>query len=623
VPGLIKRDDVDAVLERARIEDVVTESGVSLRPAGVGSLKGLCPFHDERTASFHVRPTVGRYHCFGCGEGGDAIAFIQKTNGMAFTEAVEYLADRVGIQLRYEATQRDSAPATDGIKRARLLAANAAAADFYAKQLAEPAAAAGRKFLTERAFGRQDAARFGVGYAPTSWDALTRYLQGQGFTGAELIAAGLAIDGKRGVYDRFRGRLVWPIRDTAGAVVGFGARRLYDEDPGPKYLNTPETALYKKSHVLYGVDLAKRQIAAEKQVVVVEGYTDVMAAHLSGVETAVATCGTAFGSEHAKALRRLMGDHDASSGLQLASGQQLGGAVIFTFDGDAAGRKAAERAFGEDQRFHAQTFVAIAPDGMDPCELRIARGPAAVRALIEDRVPLFEYVIRAKLQRYDLDTIEGRVGAMRETAPLVAAIRDRAMQLGYARSLAQWIGMDPEEVRQAVAGARRGAVAHAPRQAAPDSADPVVRAERLALAAVLQMAALVPDGFDDWDLQTFAIPAFRAVHAAVQAAGGLTAARQMTPAAWVRIVREQVGDDLGQLVDELAVLELPENRPDYLPAMAAGCVNAVAKLALTREIAEARSKLQRIDPTVNPDRHAAAFGKLVELENRRRSLQSG
>lgn len=242
--GLIKREDVDAVLERTRLEDIVGQQ-VTLKPAGAGALKGLCPFHDERTASFHVRPAVGRYHCFGCGEGGDAISYLQKLDGLSFTEAVEYLADRVGVELHYENTGREARAEPTGVRRARLLDANRAAAEFYAEQLGAPVAAAGRKFLTERAFGRADAAQFGVGYAPTGWDALTRHLQGRGYTQAELVAAGLGVAGQRGVYDRFRGRLVWPIRDASGAVVGFGARKLFAEDPGPKYLNTPETALYK------------------------------------------------------------------------------------------------------------------------------------------------------------------------------------------------------------------------------------------------------------------------------------------------------------------------------------------------------------------------------------------
>ncbi|NLE71767.1 MAG: DNA primase, partial [Actinomycetales bacterium] len=449
----IRGEDIAAVRERARIEEIVGEH-VTLKPAGVGSLKGLCPFHDERTPSFHVRPPVNLWHCFGCGEGGDVISFVQKIDGLGFTEAVEMLAGRVGVQLRYE----DGGPTRPGEepgRRQRLVEAHRHAAAFYAEQLLTPAAAIGRQFLAERGFDRAAAEQFGVGYAPQGWDALLRHLRGKGFTEAELTASGLMSQGQRGLYDRFRGRLVWPIRDVTGDVVGFGARRLHEDDNGPKYLNSPETALYKKAQVLYGIDLAKREIAKRKQVVVVEGYTDVMAAHLSGVPTAVATCGTAFGPDHARVVRRLLGDTAAGGGVQLSSGESVGGEIIFTFDGDEAGKKAALRAFGEDQRFYAQTFVAVEPSGMDPCELRQARGPDAVRALVAGRQPLFEFVIRSTIAAHDLDTAEGRVAALRASAPIVARIRDAALRPEYARMLAGWLGMEHDAVARAVAAAGR------------------------------------------------------------------------------------------------------------------------------------------------------------------------
>ncbi|QAY63001.1 DNA primase [Xylanimonas allomyrinae] len=637
--GLIKREDVEAVRERARIEEIVS-AHVTLKPAGVGSLKGLCPFHDERSPSFHVRPGVGRYHCFGCGESGDVIAYVQKTDGLSFTEAVEYLADRVGVQLRYEDARGGGAsgPARreEPGRRQRLLEAHRVAAEFYAEQLVGPGAAAGRKFLAERSFDRADAERFGVGYAPTGWDALMRHLQGKGYTQAELLAAGLVSQGQRGIYDRFRGRLVWPIRDTTGAVVGFGARRLYDEDQGPKYLNTPETVLYKKSQVLYGIDLAKKAIAQSRRVVVVEGYTDVMAAHLSGVEVAVATCGTAFGADHAKVVRRLLGDFAGGGGLQLASGASLGGEIIFTFDGDAAGQKAAVRAFGEDQRFHAQTFVAVADGGMDPCELRLARGPQAVRALVDSRVPLFEFVIRKGVEGHDLDTVEGRVGALREAAPLVAGIRDRAMQLGYTRSLARWIGIDPEDVRREVARAaeRPASVprrpvppgetgeAPAPRTLPlPDPRDPVARTERMALVAALQYPQHVPPAFDTLDQDAFGAPAWRAVHAAIRAAGGVAVGRTLSGAAWVGAVAQQAGETVAGLVDELAVAPLPEDREDAIGRFVVDVVRALLDLGLTRRIADAKSRLLRLDPDADAAGHRDALQAVLAMEEERRALR--
>lgn len=639
--GLIRREDVDQVRERARIDEIVS-AHVTLKPAGVGALVGLCPFHDERSPSFNVRPSVGRYHCFGCGEGGDVIEFIMKMDGLSFTEAIEYLAGKTGVQLRYE-EGGSARPREEPGKRQRLLEAHRVAAEFYAEQLMGPDAAAARAFLAERSFDRTDAELFGVGFAPKGWDALQRHLQGRGFTQPELVASGLMSQGQRGIYDRFRGRLMWPIRDVTGAVIGFGARRLFEDDQGPKYLNTPETSLYKKSHVLYGIDLAKREIAKGKRVVVVEGYTDVMAAHLSGVTTAVATCGTAFGADHAKVVRRLLGDTTAGGGLQLKSGASLGGEIIFTFDGDAAGQKAAVRAYGEDQRFFAQTFVAVEPSGMDPCDLRMAGGPEAVRALVDGRVPLFQFVVRSKLDEFDLNTAEGRVGALRAAAPIIAGIRDTALRPEYARLLAGWIGTDERAVvreisragstpslREAPPTARGGdggsgsdertGAGAASQLPAPDPRDPVARDERLALVAVLQYPQHVPASFDGLEEDAFSVPAWRAVHAAIRAAGGATAGRDVSAAQWVGAVLEQASETVAGLVTQLSVASLPEDREAAIAAFVEGVVRRVVDMGLMRRVADARSRLQRLDPS-DTEAYQAAFAELLRIEAERRTLR--
>jgi len=657
----ILRDDVATVRERARIEDVVGEH-VTLKPAGVGSMKGLCPFHDERTPSFHVRPPVGLWHCFGCNEGGDVISFIQKLDGLGFTEAVEHLAGRVGVQLRYE-DGGPNRPGEEPGRRQRLLEAHRHAAAFYAEQLLTPAAAAGRQFLAERGFDRSAAEQFGVGFAPQGWDALLRHLRGKGFTEAELSVSGLMSQGNRGLYDRFRGRLVWPIRDVTGDVLGFGARRLFDDDNGPKYLNSPETPLYRKTQVLYGIDLAKREIAKRRQVVVVEGYTDVMAAHLSGVPTAVATCGTAFGSDHARVLRRLLGDTSVGAGVQLASGASVGGEIVFTFDGDEAGRKAALRAFGEDQRFYAQTFVAVERSGKDPCELRQEQGPDAVRALVAGRQPLFEFVIRSTIEAHDMNTAEGRVAALRASAPIVAQIRDTALRPEYARMLAGWLGMELDAVRNAVSGAGRalasggtggggpeeGARRRPPAQDepmvpgprpddgrgrdsrarpdAPDRTDPVARLQRTVLEAVLQHPSKVDAAvFDALGPDTFSVPALRAVHEAIRAAGGVAAAGDggaggLGDAAWLERVREEAAGPVEGLITELAVTPLPEDRPDALADYVRGVVGGLVDLGLTRQIADLRGRLQRMDPEADAAAYQAAFAELVALEGRRRATR--
>ncbi|MCU0266506.1 MAG: DNA primase [Actinomycetia bacterium] len=615
--GRIRDEDIALVRERARIDEVVGEY-VQLRSAGGGSLKGLCPFHEERSPSFNVTPARGYFFCFGCSEGGDVITFVQKIDHLTFAEAVERLAAKYGVQLRYE--EGGSAPGRQHGQRTRLVEAHRAAQVFYAEQLATAAEAeAGRQFLTGRGFDREAAVHFGVGYAPKGWDALTRHLRGKGFTDTELATGGLVSEGTRGVYDRFRGRLVWPIHDITGDVIGFGARRLYDDDQGPKYLNTPESPIYKKSQVLFGIDLAKKEIARRQQAVVVEGYTDVMACHLAGVGTAVATCGTSFGEEHVKILRRLLMDQD-----------EFRGEVVFTFDGDAAGQKAALRAFTEDQKFVTQTFVAVEPGGMDPCELWQAKGAEAVRDLVARRVPLSEFVIRSTLARYDLSVPEGRVAALRAAAPIVARTKDRSLRPEYARSLAGWLGMDVEPVLAAVGQALRGsrpaevgAAGAAPGR--PETAgrprpdDRELMVDREALKTALQQPGLTGAEFDALAPEDFTHPAYVAVARAVSAAGGVTAAGAGGEG-WVTRVRDAAGNDaVRSVVTELAVEPLRcDGEPDS--RYAAEQVARIQERQVTRRVVELKSRLQRLDPDAGEE-YSRVFGELIALEQQRRLLR--
>ena len=461
--GRIRDEDIAAVRERSPIDEVVGEY-LQLRNAGGGSLKGLCPFHEEKTPSFNVTPARGLFYCFSCAEGGDAIKFVQKIDGLSFVEAVERLAGRAGLELRYE--QGGYVPGQEQSQRRRLIDAHRAAAEFYAERLGGSDAAHARAFLAERGFELADVERFGVGYSPKAWEDLTRHLRGRGFTDTDLISAGLASQGNRGPRDRFRGRLMWPIRDLSGDVIAFGARKLDEQDDGPKYLNTPETSLFRKSTVLYGADLAKREIAQRRQAVIVEGYTDVMACHLAGVPTAVATCGTSFGEDHIKVLRRLIMDTEGSSGE-----------VIFTFDGDAAGQRAALRAFSLEEKFVTQTFVTVQPDGLDPCDVRLAHGDGAVRDLVAHRVPLFEFAIKGVLGHHNLNTTEGQLAALDEAAPIVAKIKDQGLRTRYAVNLDRWLGMMDERFVLARVRAHAGdtAPARRPVQPGPGRAARLVR----------------------------------------------------------------------------------------------------------------------------------------------------
>ena len=621
--GRIRQADIEELKARLNIADIVSDH-VSLKNAGVGSLKGLCPFHDERSPSFHVRPGVGYYHCFGCGESGDVYSFVQKMDHLSFTETIERLAERIGFELHYE---EGGAADVEKSSRVRILAANQAAERYFIDQLGSAEAATGRAFLGERGFDKSAADTFGIGYAPKGWNGLRDFLRSKGFTDEELQASGLVSAGDKGVYDRFRGRLIWPIRDVTGQTIGFGARKLYDDDKGPKYLNTPETPVYHKSQVLYGLDLAKRDISKSRQVVVVEGYTDVMAAHLSGVATAVATCGTAFGVDHIKVIRRIMGD---DSGL---------GSVIFTFDPDAAGQKAALRAFSEEQRFAAQTFVAVAPDGLDPCDLRLGRGEQAVRDLITNRVPMFEFVIRQVVSRYDLDTVEGRVAALREAAPIVADIRDASLKPGYTRELARITGVDVLEAQAAVArGGSRGNTPGASRNAgaAPTRAslkevsevpgeeaepvslsnDPATRMERDAVMAMLQMPRDVGA-----DLLSEATQSFVANPNLAMIRDAIGANQQNAGhASWIDSVSTDVPENLRPLVLQLAVAPLPERSEKEMTVYARAIVVALVERDVVRRKSDLMSRMQRLD-SGSADESREIQRQLIELEAKRRKLR--
>ena len=649
--GLIK--NVDEVRERSRLDEVVSEH-VTLRTAGIGSMKGLCPFHDEKTPSFNIRPQLGHWHCFGCGEGGDVISFVQKISHLSFVEAVEMLAGRYGVQLQYE-EGGDRGDRPDFGTRRRLIDAHAIAEEYYREQLRGPAAEVGRRFLLERGFDQDAAEHFGVGFAPEGWDSLTGVLRGRGFTEEELVASGLVSQGQRGVYDRFRGRLVWPIRDITGKTIGFGARRLLDSDQGPKYLNTPETAIYHKSTVLYGLDIARKEIASQHRVVVVEGYTDVMAAHLAGVTTAVASCGTAFGADHVKIVRRVMGDSNPSAGLRLnTDGRGLAGEVIFTFDGDAAGQKAALRAFEEDQRFVAQTYVAVEPSGMDPCDLRIQQGDQAVRDLIETRRPLFEFAIRSAISQVDLDTVEGQVTALRMAAPVVARIRDRAMRPEYARRLAGWLGMEERTVLRAVHDAARseGRGGHRAEEPAPaaerpgergqgaDGAeappvharladavnprDPVGQVETQSLAVMLQAPQLlVAEKVASLPDDSFHVPALQGVWDVMLAAGTLLDAVEGTlhPARYLEQVLEVSGETVRPLIVEIANLDLPARDEEGLGKLADSLLDRLSELSITREYSVLKQRLQRTDPR-DAERYQEIMSRLGQVQARRRALRA-
>ncbi|WP_327694716.1 DNA primase [Streptomyces sp. NBC_00459] len=628
--GRINDEDVKAVRDAVPIDAVVSEY-LQLRNAGGGNLKGLCPFHDEKSPSFQVSPSKGLFHCFGCQEGGDTITFVMKVDHLSFSESVERLAAQAGITLRYE--EGGYNPAGQRGERIRLVEAHKIAAQWYVEQLATSSEAdAGRKFLAERGFDQSAAEHFSVGYSPQGWDHLTRYLRGKGFSDKELLLSGIAQEGRRGPIDRFRGRLMWPIRDIGGEVVGFGARKLYEDDNGPKYLNTPDTAIYRKSQVLYGIDLAKKDIAKTSRAVVVEGYTDVMACHLAGVTTAIATCGTAFGTDHIKILRRLLMDNGSAR-------------VIFTFDGDAAGQKAALRAFEDDQKFAAETYIAIAPDGMDPCDLRLAKGDQAVAELAEPRTPLFEFALRQIAIRYDLETPAGRAAALDEAAPIVARIKNSGAQHEVAVQLAGMLGiLDTQFVVKRVAQLARWARDRGGKGPAPTSGqrqsqpyestssrpggpsgaalnlrNPVYATERELLKLALQRPDLVSPAFDAYGIDEFTAAPYAAVRQAIMEAGGAEYGVQ-DPQEYLVRVREIAPDNtVRAMVTELAVEAIMRKTVDDV--YASDQLVMVRRRAVERRIQEVQVTHTRLATHGDPAELAAVQNELWVLQQYDQALR--
>ena len=614
--GKISARDIEEVKARVNIADVIG-GYVALKPASAGSLKGLCPFHQEKSPSFNVRPLQGFYHCFGCGAGGDVYKFLQEMESLSFYEAVENLAQKASYTLTYEAGSN----APDQGQKARIYEANLAASKYFAEQLGTEPAATGRDFLKSRGFDKSAAETFGVGFAPKGWNNLVDHLKTLGFTEDELVLASLASKGERGLYDKFRGRLIWPIRDTSNQVIGFGARKLFDDDQGPKYLNTSETPVYHKSAVLYGIDLAKKEISKLQKVVVVEGYTDVMACHLAGVTTAVATCGTAFGDEHIRILNRM-----------LSANVDNPAEVIFTFDPDEAGQKAAMRAFADADKFHANSFIAVGPDGLDPSDLRVQKGDEAVQLMIENKKPIYEFAIKQKLKNFDLSSVEGRVGAARAAANVIATIRDSAMRSVYLREVANWVNLDVSEVSALVERAIKEKVVAAvapmrqeiaPEPSAqsfeePDLRDPTIRFERQLLEVLIQHPAEIEEAkFIELVSGDF----LAKVHSLLGATLAANVAHRKD-STWLVKLSEALDPSLHQSLRAIAATALPASTPEELQRYIDGVVVSGFVNLLTRQKLSLQAVLRQTEPTEEA-KIAEIQRELMDIENRRRALQGG
>lgn len=614
--SLVQDSDIQALKSRVNIADVIGDH-VTLKRAGINSLKGLCPFHDERTPSFTVSPNMGRYHCFGCQASGDAISFLMQFQHLSFVEALEQLAERVGYQLTYT----DGPDAPKGPKKTRLYAAHQVAQEFYQAQLFSPQGLAAREFLYNRGFDDQALKAFGIGYAPDSWHELANLLKQKGFSLEEATTSGLVMQGSRGAYDRFRARPVWPIRDTTGQVVGFGARKIFDTDQGPKYLNSPESPIYRKSQVLYGIDLARKAIAADKRAIIVEGYTDVMACHLAGVPHAIATCGTAFGSEHISVLRRVLGDDSRSE-------------VIFTFDPDSAGQAAAIKAYGQEQQFNAQTYVANNIYGLDPADLRQQHGDAAVQAMFAEKTPLFEFALRQAVGGYDLNSVAGRHQAIWSAMPIILQIRDNSLRPAYLRELAGIVGVDIAEVKEQMHEFLRSGKQQQVKQSAANNTVPTqapqfgivhlprtpeVRLERDALMAMLQY----PEYVGEQLLQNAVAAHYYSppLQLLAQAIGRAVPDLHDQNKSWIESVVAACDQRVQTLAREMSLQPLPERDAEKTAHYCQQIVISLLLRSLKTVKAELLLQLRRL-PDQDSELAQQIGVQLMELETARRQLQN-
>jgi DNA primase len=464
--------------------------------------------------------------------------------------------------------------------------------------------------LVSRGFDAASANQFGIGYAPKGWQNLINHASSKGYELKELVLAGLAMESDKGGYDRFRGRVLWPIRDANSQVLGFGARKLYEDDQGPKYLNTPETPVYHKSGVLYGLDLARKDIVKKREVIVVEGYTDVMACHLAGYQTAVATCGTAFGEDHIRLINRLLGQSpDPAS-------------VIFTFDPDAAGQKAALKVYGDSNKFNALTFVAAGPDGLDPADLRQQRGDGAIAQMLDSKKPLFEFVIRHRISQFSLTDLDSRVAAARSAASVVAQISDPALRTGYTKQLADWVSLDAADVSRLVQGDQRAQIQQSVepmRQAGnpklpPDG--PQAKFERQVLEVLLQR----PESFKFEQLERMAASGFTTAEYQAILETAVSLGDSLADAGFSNLLATKVEPSQLDLVRRLSLASLPATGESELAKYCKGVVNGALLQALNQEKVDLMAALRRIDPDRNPEAQSAISIQLMELESERRAL---
>ena len=599
--GRIRDEDIEAVRQRTDLAKVVS-GYLTLKKSGHDSLSGLCPFHSEKSPSFSVSPSKQVYYCFGCGAGGDAVRFLQEIESLSFVEAIERLANDTGVTLRFEGESAADKKAAG--RRVALNRANEEACRLFHQALLDsPEAEEARSYLDERGIDRAAAERFGVGYAPRQADYLIRKMSKQ-VSSELLVEAGLVAGGEGGTRDRFRGRITFPIRDLSGRYVGFGARILPSAEAKAqkqaKYLNTSESPVYRKGELLYNLDAAKSSITRSGEVVIVEGYTDVISLVLAGVENVVATCGTALTESHLRTLARF---------AQRA---------VLTFDADEAGARAAERAFAFHESSAIHPFVLILPDGQDPSDFARAHGGEAFRGLAASAHPLVEFMIRRAVGRIDLSTVEGRTAAVDAGFPIIEGLSDPVRRQEYAHLLAELAGVSDDSVmlklqrapsRLPASQGGQGRVAKQASQGPPARMSPQDQMEREMLK-LLARDRTTYDGYSEL---------LGDEHFQSQRNRDLLGVLRNCDGDIGGLVATSGDDKLVATVSQLAVEPLEgEPTSEY----AAGVWQRLQEFQLQRRSADMRRELQKLNPVTDPG-YDEMFQRLIALDGDLRRLKQG
>ena len=571
------KDDIERVRQATNLVELIGATTTVKRTGR--SFKAICPFHQEKTPSLSVDPAKGVYYCFGCGVSGDMFTFVQETQGLDFAESVEVLASAAGITLR-----KDPQAARRRGERQDLVDAISTAVDFYLDRLKSgPDAGGARAYLRGRGYGADIVDHFRIGYSPPEWDTLINHLKSGGIKERALLGAGLATRSSRGrLIDYFRGRIMFPIYDLRGDPVGFGARKL--EGEGPKYLNSPETRLYQKAKLLYGLNWAKADITRRGLSLVVEGYTDVIALHMAGWPVAVATCGTALGEDHFDLLRR------------------FADRVVLAFDADEAGAGAAIRSDELElpSTLELDLRVALMPDGRDPADMVQDGDTDLLDKAVDNSEPLMQFRIDREIDRYQLDEPEGRARAVRTVAPLVARQQDAVARREYAGLIARRTGVDRDVVQQAIDEAVRPR-----RRASPPSPQEFVastgpdRAEQ----QLIRLAMAGDEGARSADSSLLVDATHRSAFESLPTS-------DIGPTDLGSLLGDR-DDPQARLLRRLAVSDEPLPAADEL-------IERLDRALKDRRISELRRQLELIDPSDDPDTYSTTFNELIALERQKR-----